>query len=287
MIYSMTGYALTTFEFRENSYTIELKSLNSKGLEINFKSCQLFRNLELNFKNILQRKLQRGKIDLYINLQKTKTALVNIDEASFVEKYEAHLNLANKVGANTDMLFTYLLNNNSDTSVEVLSEEEILFLEKEVDKASEILIQYRKNEGISLAQDFENWISNIEALKKTVESIDSRRIDAKRSKILANFEELNSKMDFDKNRLEQEMIYFIEKLDISEEISRLNHHLALFLTTVALDEPIGRKLNFIAQEIGREINTIGSKANDFEMQHNVVEMKDNLEKIKEQINNVL
>jgi|694.fasta_scaffold147346_2 uncharacterized protein (TIGR00255 family) len=287
MIYSMTGYALTTFEFRENSYTIELKSLNSKGLEINFKSCQLFRNLELNFKNILQRKLQRGKIDLYINLQKTKTALVNIDEASFVEKYEAHLNLAHKVGANTDMLFTYLLNNNSDTSVEVLTEAEIQFLEMEIDKATEILIQYRKNEGISLAQDFENWISNIEALKKTVESIDSRRIDAKRSKILANFEELNSKMDFDKNRLEQEMIYFIEKLDISEEISRLNHHLALFITTVALDEPIGRKLNFIAQEIGREINTIGSKANDFEMQHNVVEMKDNLEKIKEQINNVL
>ncbi len=287
MIYSMTGYALTTFEFRENSYTIELKSLNSKGLEINFKSCQLFRNLELNFKNIIQKKLQRGKIDLYINLQKTKTALVNIDEAAFIEKYEAHLQLAKKVDANTDMLFTYLLNNNSDTSVEVLSEEEILFLEKEVEKASDILIQYRKNEGISLAQDFSNWINNIEALKKTVESIDSRRIDAKRTKILANFEELNAKIEFDKNRLEQEMIYFIEKLDISEEISRLNHHLALFLSTVQLDEPIGRKLNFIAQEIGREINTIGSKANDFEMQHNVVEMKDNLEKIKEQINNVL
>jgi uncharacterized protein (TIGR00255 family) len=185
------------------------------------------------------------------------------------------------------MLFTYLLNNNSDTSVEVLTEAEIQFLEMEIDKATEILIQYRKNEGISLAQDFENWISNIETLKKVLESIDSRRIDAKRSKILTNFEELNAKVEFDKNRLEQEMIYFIEKLDISEEISRLNHHLALFLSTVKLDEPIGRKLNFIAQEIGREINTIGSKANDFEMQHNVVEMKDNLEKIKEQINNVL
>lgn len=283
----MTGFGESTVELRDTAYAIEIKSLNSKGVEINFRCPTIFRNLEIVLKNNIQKSLQRGKIDISISTQGTKKHTLDIDEALFIEQYNYLKSLAEKVQSNTDVFSLALSYSNVTSEVESLTPEEINTIEVQVQQACEQLTQYRKTEGIPIFNDLTEWINEIESTLQKIQSIEKNRIETKREKLLQSVSELKDKFEIDSARFEQELIFYIEKLDISEEISRLTQHLKLFRDTTAENDMVGKKLNFISQEMGREINTIGSKSNDYELQHYVVNMKDHLEKIKEQLNNVL
>jgi uncharacterized protein (TIGR00255 family) len=288
MIQSMTGFANAVFNFRDTTYQIELKSLNSKTNDINYRSCSLFRGLEIQAKTILTQKLQRGKIDLVIYPNKSKEESLIVNESVFIEKYKYFDALANQLEAPKTNLFTYLIDHSKDfITVEELTTSEIEAVLQEVSKVCDALIAYRIEEGKTIQNDIVKWISEIETSKNKIITIEPQRIQDKREKIKNYFDELSDKITLDYGRFEQEMIFYIEKLDISEELSRLEHHIALFYQLIKIEEPSGKKITFLTQEIGREINTIGSKSNDHVLQHMVVDMKDYLEKIKEQLGNVL
>lgn len=287
MIISMTGFGESVLELRNTTYTIELKSLNSKGTEITLRCPSLFRNLEILLKNNIQKNLQRGKIDISISSTSTKKGTLEIDESLFIEQYNTLKTLAEKVEA-TDKIFSLALSySNINPEIEILTPEEIKIIETQVQAACDQLYNYRKTEGVPISEDLILWINDIESSLQKIIATERKRIDLKREKLNQSVKELKEKFEIDSARFEQELIFYIEKLDISEEISRLTQHIKLFRDTTLENEMVGKKLNFISQEIGREINTIGSKSNDYELQHLVVNMKDQLEKIKEQLNNVL
>lgn len=286
MLQSMTGFASASFTLRDTHYIMELKTLNSKGLEFIYKTPSLYRNLEIQIKSQIQKQLERGKIELSINTRDGKKGIFGISEQQFAQQYSFFQNLSQSVNAAVEVfpLVVQHYNNLSDT--EELNEEEIMEITTLIHNLSQHLIQYRLEEGKSIEKDIINWIETIETQKNTIATIEPERIQVRREKLLQGLKELSLSQEIDYNRLGQEVIYYIEKLDISEEISRLTQHIQLFKTNLA-ENSTGKKLGFIAQEIGREINTIGSKANDSEIQHRVVDMKDQLERIKEQLNNVL
>lgn len=284
----MTGFANAIFNFRDITYQIELKSLNSKTNDINYRSCSLFRGLEVQVKTILTQKLQRGKIDLVIYPNKSKEETLIVNESIFIEKYKYFDTLATQLDAPKTNLFTYLIEHSKEfITVEELTESEIEIILKEVSNICDALIAYRIQEGKTIENDLLKWISEIEISKNKIANIEPQRLQDKRDKLKNYFDELSDKITLDSGRFEQEMIFYIEKLDISEELSRLDHHIALYHQLINLEESSGKKIAFLTQEIGREINTIGSKSNDHVMQHLVVDMKDFLEKIKEQLGNVL
>lgn len=285
MIQSMTGYGKSTLQLESGNITIEIKSLNSKSIDLNTRITSSVRPKELFIRKHLSDKLKRGKIEFLLYKESStnkKNSLLNSDlinnyidqlrgivDGSAVEL----LKIAVKM---PDAIITEQVEENE-------SEWPVIF--NEIENAIKEIIKYRKDEGLVLEKDFIKRINKIKELLLIVEEIDSSRIEHIRSRIKNEINKL--KIDHDSNRFEQEMIYYLEKIDITEERVRLENHLSYFISSLENENSNGKKLGFISQEIGREVNTIGSKANNSEMQKAVIQMKDELEKIKEQLLNVL
>jgi uncharacterized protein (TIGR00255 family) len=287
MVSSMTGFATENLHLRDINYTLELKTLNSKGLDFIYKSPSLFRNLEIQVKGIVQKNLERGKLDLSIQSKDVKKGFNAINEEVFKQQYDFLKNLSTKLGSTSEVFSLVLQNYNSLIEIEDLTDEEAGNLYSAIESLCLKVNQFRIQEGNVIKNDLIDWVNRIEATKNQVANIGDKRIETRREKLLQGIQEISTANEIDYNRLGQEVIYYIEKLDISEELSRLQQHIQLFIQTMNSPEHAGKKLGFIAQEMGREINTIGSKANDSEIQHLVVDMKDLLERIKEQLNNVV
>ena len=285
MIQSMTGYGKSLVQLESGNLTIEIKSLNSKNIDLNTRITNSVKSKELLIRKHLSDKLKRGKIEFLLYKDSTnnnKKSLLNsplintyIDQLRDIVDGSAVELLKIAVKMPEAIISEKIEENDSDWP--------IIF--KQIENAIESLIKYRKDEGLALEKDFIMRIHKIEDLLSSINKIDPKRINHIRSKINLEIEKLN--IDHDNNRFEQELIYYIEKIDITEEQVRLKNHLEYFLSSIKNSTSNGKKLAFIGQEIGREINTIGSKANNSEMQKLVIQMKDELEKIKEQLLNVL
>ena len=290
MLQSMTGFGQATLEHDGLTLKVEIKSLNSKFLDLFLKVPKEISDKETEIRNYIQRTLIRGKVNLQIELisNEKDTKVHNIDEAAFKVYYERYKRLASELGDPTTELFRLALH-----SPEVISsqEEEPKIdwptLESVLKRACIACEDFRVNEGHSLAKKLTGYIKIIDERLEKVKGLDAQRLANIRSRIGKNIEEIKSKVQVDENRFEQELIYYIEKLDITEEKVRLKRHLDYFIEVMNGEDTQGKKLGFISQEIGREINTLGSKANDADIQQLVVEMKDELEKIKEQLLNIV
>ena len=285
MIYSMTGFGKSVVTLPGKKITIEIKSLNSKGVDLNVRIPSSLREKELSMRNHVAKTLKRGKIDLSVYVESTggeRSAQLN---TPVIEAYMAQLkSIAD--GENVDLLQMALrLPESIQTERETIDETTASAIMNGLEEAVGTLQDFRLTEGQALAKDFEQRIQTIGQLMETVKTKDQERIPSVRARLLKALEDLAQTVD--QNRFEQELVYYLEKYDITEEIVRLSNHLKYFITTMNSDESNGKKLGFITQEMGREINTIGSKANDAALQQLVVQMKDELEKIKEQVLNVL
>jgi len=292
MILSMTGYGKAVVTYKEKKINVEVKSLNSKNLDLSTRIAPLYREKEMEIRQTIAQRLERGKVDFSLWVEKDSALDATPINAKLVENYYHQIkDIAAQTGIPepTDW-FTTLLRMpdvTTKTEVEVLDEEEWETTKQAIEIAIESLLDFRKQEGAALERKFHEKIDNIEALLKSIEPYEESRVLKIKEKIIEGLEQV-AKVDYDKNRLEQELIYYIEKLDISEEKQRLTNHLNYFRETIAEEgHGIGKKLGFIAQEMGREINTTGSKSNLAEMQNIVVKMKDELEQIKEQVLNAL
>lgn len=289
MIKSMTGFGKANSNLGNKNITVEIRSLNSKTADISLRLSSAYRNYELELRNEISKLLERGKIDLSIFVETTQEETpveINLDLAkAYQNKLAALAQALNEPQKN---YFDQILK-----MPDVIKNEKKEADENEWGQIKTCILQainqlqkFRAEEGLSIKKDFETRLSIIEEALNKIKIIDENRIKNIKERIAKNLIEVVSKDKIDQNRFEQELIYYVEKLDINEEKVRLQTHLNYFKTTMN-EASTGRKLNFITQEIGREINTIGSKANDAEMQKLVVLMKDELEKIKEQSNNVL
>lgn len=286
MIYSMTGYGKVVLELNAKTVRIEIKSLNSKSLDLNVRMPNDYRPKELELRKIIGSRLKRGKIDVsfYVDIEKAKNPTkIN---TSIVKNYMDQLSNISGGGRNLDLLkMAIKMPDSISAEKEEIDEQEWSLIISGAENALNKIENYRKDEGKALYNDFSNRLNNIKSLLKKAVEIDPERIKKVRERLTKSVLELKEKID--QNRFEQELIYYIEKLDINEEKIRLDSHLDYFFKTLNQNQSSGKKLGFIAQEIGREINTIGSKANYAPMQKIVVQMKDELEKIKEQLLNVL
>jgi len=281
----MTGYGKTVLQLPTKKITVELKSLNSKNLDLNVRIPSYYREKELVLRKKLASSLERGKIDFSIYIESNGGEVSSKVNENTVKEYMNQLR--NVVDANEIELLKIAIRlpDTLKTEREELDEEEWGEIENSIHGAIIEINKYRSDEGLVLLNDFVLRISNIENLLEQVIELDPQRIKQVKEKLKKGVEELEAKVD--QNRFEQELIYYIEKLDITEEKVRLKNHLDYFKMALKSDDSNGKKLGFITQEIGREINTIGSKANFADMQKLVVQMKDELEKIKEQNLNVL
>jgi len=285
MIQSMTGYGKSTVQLESGNLTIEIKSLNSKNIDLNTRITNSVRHKELLIRKHLSDKLKRGKVDFLLYMDSTINKKKSLLNSTLINTYIDQLREIVD-GSAVELLKIAVKMPDAIISEQIQENESdwpIIF--KEIENAIEAIIKYRKDEGLVLEKDFIMRIHKIKDLLSLIDKIDPERINHIRSKINAEIEKLN--IDYDNNRLEQELIYYIEKIDITEEQVRLKNHLDYFLSSLENKNSNGKKLAFIGQEIGREINTIGSKANNSEMQKIVIQMKDELEKIKEQLLNVL
>ena len=285
MIYSMTGYGKSVLQLPTKKVTIEIKSLNSKNLDLNARMPSIYREKELAIRKVLADKLERGKIDFSIYVEATAEDTSTQINTPVVKQYIEQLRQVVD-GDDIELLkmavrFPDALN----TVREEIDETEWHTINNEINTAIEDLINHRLDEGKVLEQDFNNRVIIISNLLDQVVAMDPERITGVRERLLKGVEELKEK--YDENRFEQELVYYIEKFDITEEKVRLKNHLNYFIESISSQDSNGKKLGFISQEMGREINTIGSKSNYSPMQQLVVQMKDELEKIKEQLLNVL
>jgi uncharacterized protein (TIGR00255 family) len=282
----MTGYGKVVLELNAKTVRIEIKSLNSKSLDLNVRMPNDYRPKELELRKIIGSRLKRGKIDVsfYVDIEKAKNPTkIN---TSIVKNYMDQLSNISGGGRNLDLLrMAIKMPDSISAEKEEIDEQEWSLIINGAEDALNKIENYRKDEGEALYSDFSNRLNNIKSLLKKAVEIDPERIKKVRERLTKSVLELKEKID--QNRFEQELIYYIEKLDINEEKIRLDNHLDYFFKTLNQNQSNGKKLGFIAQEIGREINTIGSKANYAPMQKIVVQMKDELEKIKEQLLNVL
>ena len=291
MIQSMTGYGKATVSFNEKKINVEIKSLNSKALDLSVRIAPLYREKEMEIRNLISKSLERGKVDfsLWIEKEATETA-TPINAALMNAYYEQFKQITATTGIPMpeDLFATLLRMPDVMTKVDVqeLDDEEWKVVLQTIEEAINQLIAFRKQEGIALAKKFEEKLTNIGNLMKAIEPYEMERVIKIRERITDALEKTLN-VDYDKNRLEQELIFYIEKLDINEEKQRLANHLNYFRETMNEGHGQGKKLGFIAQEMGREINTTGSKSNHAEMQNLVVRMKDELEQIKEQVLNVM
>lgn len=292
MIKSMTGFGQVISNSVNVSISVEVKSLNSKFLDLNLRLPRKYSEKELELRTLIANKLERGKISIGIDFQQSTKAenTQRYNEELFIGYYSELKKLADKVMAGYDNLFQMAINS-PDVMItngkEELDPAEWERVKQLVNEAMDKCEQFRLAEGKSLEIKLREYIENIRKGLVGVEELDPKRIERVRSKIKGSITDFFGSEGFDSNRLEQEIIFYIEKLDIHEERVRLKTHLDYFLKGIIDKQSNGKKLAFISQEIGREINTIGSKANDAEMQKHVVMMKEELEKIKEQLNNVL
>lgn len=287
----MTGYGKSIVTYNEKKINVEIKSLNSKALDLSARIAPLYREKEMEMRQMIAAALIRGKVDFAIWIEKDEIADATPINAALVENYYHQLReIQNRVGIPEpqDWFQTLLRMPDVTTTneVEILTDEEWETARQAIEQALNALVEFRKQEGIALQKKFIEKIDNISALLTSIEPYEKSRIEKIRARII---EGLNTipEIDYDQNRLEQELIYYIEKLDISEEKQRLANHLKYFRETMDEGYGQGKKLGFIAQEMGREINTTGSKSNQAEMQNIVVKMKDELEQIKEQVLNAL
>ena len=291
MIRSMTGFGKTEFEVGTKKITLEIKSLNSKQLDINTRIPSMYREKDLEIRRLISELLTRGKVDfaLYLdNLGTESTSRINV---VIIKDYYGQLKTVyRELGLTIDESIMQSIMRLPETVKLVydeLDETEWLTVRENLIKTLEELNRFREQEGLALKADIDTNIANILDLLNQVEPFETQRMENVKTKIKDSLDALQLNGNLDKNRFEQELIYYMEKLDINEEKVRLANHCSYFTETMNEDEPSGRKLGFIAQEIGREINTLGSKANESNLQRIVVQMKDNLEKIKEQVLNVL
>ncbi len=291
MILSMTGFGKSVVAYEGKKITAEIKSLNSKQMDLQVKMPQIYREKELELRNEVAKQLERGKVELFVTsevIEGTSTVSINMPiiaaYKSQLEKMAEELSIPQPA----DWYSTLLRMPDalkSDSTNEV-TEDELNALTNAVSEAIKALIEFREQEGVRLAKFFSEKIANIRSLLADVEPYEKERVEKIKNRIQESLEKLGN-VDYDRNRFEQEMIFYIEKLDINEEKLRLTNHLDYFLETLESGKGQGKKLGFIAQEMGREINTLGSKSNHAEMQRIVVKMKDELEQIKEQVLNVM
>ena len=292
MLYSMTGFGKAQVAFEKKNIKAEIRSLNSqKGLDLSMKFTTQFREQEYQLRTLIAERLQRGKVDVYISIEKEDHSPELLLNKRIIKAYYAELKaIADELGASYDTILPTLLQmpEVATGAAEETNESEWKAIERAIGGAMDELCQYRADEGKILAADMLHRIALIEQYAIEVLPHDKARVADTKARLQNNIEAAIGKDKIDANRLEQELVYYIEKLDITEELTRLHANCEYFKQTITAAEPLkGRKLNFISQEIGREINTLGSKANHAAMQKLVVNMKDELEKIKEQVNNVL
>jgi len=287
----MTGYGKAVATYKNKKISVEIKTLNSKTLDLNVRVPLNYREKEMEIRQRIAKALERGKADLSIWTETDASAAATpINGALVAEYYKQVTGIANDNGIKVpdDILCTLL--RMPDVMVKQESnetdDEEWQAVSQALDEAIDKLISFRKQEGEALEKKFKEKIDNIESLLNQIEPYEKARVEKIKARIIEGLKEIPD-VEYDKNRLEQELIYYIEKLDISEEKQRLQNHLNYFRTTMAEEHSQGKKLGFIAQEMGREINTTGSKSNMAEMQNIVVKMKDELEQIKEQVLNAL
>ena len=291
MIQSMTGYGNAVVSYKDKKIHVEIKSLNSKQLDLQTRIAPLYREKEMECRAMVAEALIRGKVDMSVWIEKESAVDATPVNAALVENYYHQLkDVAQKVGIPEPEDWLYTLTRMPDvltkTEVETLEDEEWAVVKGAVADALKSLVDFRKQEGAALQKKFTEKINNIAQLLADIEPYEKGRVEKIKTRIEGGLKQIPD-VEYDKNRLEQELIYYIEKLDISEEKQRLANHLKYFRETMEEPAGQGKKLGFIAQEMGREINTTGSKSNQAEMQNIVVKMKDELEQIKEQVLNAL
>lgn len=288
MIQSMTGFGKTTFQTEGKSVNIEIRTLNSKQLDLTVRLSPLFRELENEVRNCIATNLQRGKIEVSIYLEKAEKPQVAVDIELAKTYYEQLVNLSKELEnpIESDIFCQVLrlpdvITSSKEELSELVKNDVMTALEETCQK----VVSFRKEEGSHLASDFAKRIKLIDSMVDEITPFEENRIVTIRNKFVSSLSELP--VQYDNNRLEQEIIFYLEKLDITEEKVRLRKHCSYFMDTMNEAQSQGKKLGFIVQEIGREVNTTGSKCNDFNIQQIVVRMKDEVEKLKEQLANVL
>jgi uncharacterized protein (TIGR00255 family) len=286
MIQSMTGFGKASLQLPTKKITVEVKSLNSKGLDLSVRIPSSYREMELGLRNQIALKLERGKVDFSVFIESTAEQTSTKVNVPIVKAYIHQLREVYPEADETELMkMAVRMPDTMKTEREEIDENDWAEIQKVIDEALNFIGDFRKDEGTSLEKEFLLRIGNIRQYMNDALALDSERVQAIKDRLQTAIAEL--KVNVDENRFEQELIYYLEKLDITEEKVRLTNHLDYFLETINGTEANGRKLGFITQEMGREINTMGSKANHAQMQKLVVMMKDELEKIKEQVLNVL
>lgn len=291
MIQSMTGYGKSDAVFNGKKIHVEVKSLNSKALDLNARVAPLYREKEMEVRQLLAKAIERGKVDFTLWVEKDETSIAATINPEAVKNYVAQIqDICNAqslaMPQNVWDVVLRLPDATQTNAVEELTDEEWAVVLDAIQQAVAHLVDFRKQEGAALYKKFSEKLDNIERYLHEIEPYEKGRVEKIRQRLFDRLSELKG-VDYDKNRLEQELIYYIEKLDISEEKQRLANHLRYFRETMDNGHGQGKKLGFISQEMGREINTTGSKSNQAEMQNIVVKMKDELEQIKEQVLNVM
>ena len=286
MIQSMTGFGKATLQLPTKKITVEVKSLNSKGLDLNVRMPSVYREMELALRNQIALALERGKIDFSIFVENTAESTSTKVNVPILRAYIAQLKEVQPDADETELMkMAIRMPDAMKTERDEIDENDWAQIQTVIDEGLKNIRDFRVSEGVALEKEFLHRIANIMTMMNETVSLDAERIDTVKTRLKAAIDEL--KVTLDENRFEQELIFYLEKYDITEEKVRLENHLNYFIETLAGNEANGRKLGFIIQEMGREINTMGSKSNHAKMQKLVVQMKDELEKIKEQVLNVL
>ncbi|TDD99799.1 YicC/YloC family endoribonuclease [Flavobacterium cellulosilyticum] len=286
MIQSMTGFGKASLQLPTKKITVEVKSLNSKGLDLSVRMPSTYREMELGLRNQIALKLERGKVDFSIFIESTAEQTSTKVNVPIVKAYIAQLREVYADADETELMkMAVRMPDTMKTEREEIDENDWIQIKTVIEESLQNILNFRKDEGASLEKEFQLRIGNIRQYMNDALALDPERVKAIKDRLQTAISEL--KVNVDENRFEQELIYYLEKLDITEEKVRLTNHLDYFLETINGTEANGRKLGFITQEMGREINTMGSKSNHAQMQKLVVMMKDELEKIKEQVLNVL
>jgi uncharacterized protein (TIGR00255 family) len=286
MIQSMTGFGKASLQLPTKKITVEIKSLNSKGLDLNTRMPSVFREMELGLRNQISQRLERGKVDFSLYVEVTGEETTSKINVPIIKGYINQMRAVIPTADETELMkMAVRMPDALKTERDEIDENEWKQIQTVIDEALENIANFRKDEGASLEKEFQLRIGNINNLMNEAVSYDAERVETVKTRLRTALDEL--KVNVDENRFEQELIFYLEKYDITEEKVRLGNHLNYFLETLNGTEANGRKLGFITQEMGREINTMGSKSNHTEMQKLVVMMKDELEKIKEQVLNVL
>ncbi len=292
MVKSMTGFGKATTEYHDKKIVIEIRSLNSKQLDINLKLSNLYREKDIEIRNMIKEALERGKVDMSVYIDyvvSDKEVAINrvLVEQYFKQMLEVSSSLDIMPDKNELLKIVMRFPDTLKVQQETLDEEEWDYVKTGIGEALNEINKSRIQEGDVLIRDILDRIEQIKSLANEVPQFEGKRVDAVRQRLQEKIAEWSDIKNIDQNRMEQEIIYYLEKLDITEEKVRLFHHCSYFIETAKKEEAPGRKLGFITQEIGREINTMGSKANDYDIQKLVVRMKDEVEKIKEQLLNIL